>query len=865
MEVPSPLVMYNTHVWTPSPQEQEQSRLLNGSDDMGVGDREDGHIRGSSNPQQDGGNTARPRTSTQGRQKLCFTDPVAFRYLEEDPDTIVLDRRRRLEGYELYLVEQWACSRTHPTFLVCTYTGDMSKSVIVDVLSASSDPTAWSPRLKLYFDAISQYHAKPRETPYGDIMVTNLAGFPSNLTVISVPDGDVRKHREDFIVNENLKRMGCTGRAAINLQRPQQSTISKFHQLYRTSESVEIYQAVIELVKLSQKGLTMYGCLAEAYTDGLFCDITEKAITEWWTEIGVYFYNTEPSDGTLGPSTVAAVLGLLVGAYNRLKAYGAPVGKDIFDIAGMKRAVGSFQKAVKIERSRRLDRETLDRLHRATAKTASGEGWTVPRAVKSTLAEVSGKGGEMVMGIVGGKDKAGISEVETLDIDRFAQLVIGPRMRWLWLGKSKPLEVRREANDGIQGRVFSTDDQGGFIWAAQSQTQPAPGLERTDTISSLPSHGAEGKSGLGRIREAVGGKLHSQRPGHEREDTDYNETPGVTPGVTPGLSAVSSKAPEPPTTPMDQRPPQLDQALKEASPYANTKRSPQSTRLQPAMPRPSMERSASYRAQLRPAAPTESPRKQQIQREMALLRNALKAPKYTNFTAEFAYSGPKTQILRRSHSAIQTIGTQFDNFPRQNRLNRQLSFSIVEPTVLTFPDLVTDSPPPSPTALKKPSNADLFSGLTARDALAAHAQKRSRRITALQDGLVPFTESRVAHVEGLDHDAGVHLEELNSLYYQKLEEYQTLQATSADVMNSEKGQLTEGLRRIEVLGAKLDYELNALQGRVQEVEDGVDEFERGVRGVEGRVEELLGGELEGEGKRRMGWMQRVVNVLGGGK
>ena len=160
--------------------------------------------------------------------------------------------------------------------------------------------------------------------------------------------------------------------------------------------------------------------------------------------------------------------------------------------------------------------------------------------------------------------------------------------------------------------------------------------------------------------------------------------------------------------------------------------------------------------------------------------------------------------------------------------------------------------------------------MAAREAVVAHAQKRSRRIMMIQQSLVPFTESRVAHVEGLDREAQQDLEELNELYYQKLDEYQTLRATGADVMGQEKSSLGESLRRIEVLGAKLDYELNALQGRMGEVEDAVGEFEGSVVGVERRVKELLGREGEvgenGEVKRAtMSWFQRVVQVLGSGK
>ena len=168
------------------------------------------------------------KRTTQSHQKLVFCDPVAFHYLEEDPTTIVLDRRRRLEGYELYMVEQWACSRVHPTFVICTYTGEQRHSILVNVLSVPTDEGTWSPRLKIFFQAVEQVHGRERDTPFGTLMTTNLSGFPSNLTVLLVPDGDVRKHREEFIVNDGLKRMGCTGRAAISLQPPQSTTIAKF-------------------------------------------------------------------------------------------------------------------------------------------------------------------------------------------------------------------------------------------------------------------------------------------------------------------------------------------------------------------------------------------------------------------------------------------------------------------------------------------------------------------------------------------------------------------------------------------------------------------------------------------------------------
>ena len=61
----------------------------------GLVEEEDGSSNGPTNGDS---------TSQATHHRLVFTDPAAFRYLEEDPSTMVLERRRRLNGYELYIV-----------------------------------------------------------------------------------------------------------------------------------------------------------------------------------------------------------------------------------------------------------------------------------------------------------------------------------------------------------------------------------------------------------------------------------------------------------------------------------------------------------------------------------------------------------------------------------------------------------------------------------------------------------------------------------------------------------------------------------------------------------------------------------------
>ncbi|KAJ5543463.1 hypothetical protein N7535_005887 [Penicillium sp. DV-2018c] len=499
---------------------------------------------------------------SQGHQRLVFTDAVAFRYLEEDPSTVVLQRRETLQGYEIYVVEQWACSRVHPTFIITTYTGDPSHTVVVGVLSVPTNEGSWSPRLRMYFDGMKQCHAKRKETPLGTIMVTDLGSFPSALSLIPIPDGDVRKHREDFFVNEDLKRLGCAGRAGLKLQPPSAATKAKFHQLYRTSEIVPLYIAVMELVKQCQIALMVFDKLAPEYVDGLLCDVTEAAINDWWTDIGTDLYNIEPSDSGLGPTSVAALLGTLLGARNRLHAYGAPVGKDAFDIPNLKRGIGSFQKSQKMKRTRRLDRHTLDRLHRATAKAANAEGWT--DAVKSTMAELSGQGGEMVMGMVRGRDKGGIADIETLDLDTFVQCCNGERAKYLWLGKPRKSGFEDGFSRGhLPEMMLPTDEQGGYAWASRkkhsaedmhvertssgldrSWKMPEAAVEEKDNRKrGVSGRVSDARAGLGRFKDAVGLQgLRHHHHHHSRDSVDVTHDLAYRPSIDSDNELASTKS-----------------------------------------------------------------------------------------------------------------------------------------------------------------------------------------------------------------------------------------------------------------------------------------------------------------------------------
>lgn len=818
-----------------------------------------------------------------GHQRFVLNDPVAFRYLEEDPSTTTLERRRELKGYECYIVEQWTTSRSHPTFVITTYTGDPAHVIVVGALSVPTDESQWSPRLRIYFKALNQYHARRRDTPLGTLMVTNLSAFPSSLTVFPVPDGDLRKHRFDFFVNENLKRLGCTGRVGLTLVTPSSATIAKFHQLYRTSDKNEIYKSVMELVKLCQSALTLFNKLDIDYADGLLCDVTERAINDWWLEMGSEYYQSEPHDGILGPTTVAALLGLLMGARNRLHAVGAPVGKDAFDVDSMKRGIGNFQKQQRLTKSRRLDRQTLARLHRASTKAASSDSWTVPRVVKSTVAELSGKGGEMVMDVVGGRDRAGIAEIETTDIDRFVQLIYGGRAKWLWLGKpmKKAKENHDEKRTASGGLVFRPDEQGGFAWTGRKSTvdgMPVPPREQYDDLRTPMEYDTsedeeqkrglfrratgiknEAKSGLGKFKGVVGIKGHQQKLSQEDAPrTPIDEISGDK--SRPMLSrSQTSPASSPNSLTSTTQEASLDAALatQRATNNSNKRSSQQTTSSQQYggsresfLEATAEEDNEDDDNQTDNGEPVRRVETNQSSEAPARARRQSVAESHyrdqhadEELTHDPDDSNEPETVPRRTLS-LSHIETQHIQPRTADHYPRHLSFSLAEDSVLTWRSIATnDSDSDSDDTDDEPSAQYAAQELSAKTTLNLRLALKD-----LSTETAAWTRSQLTALHEFLPLASRNADKLGEVYQPRLEGLQSLQAGLEALLRDEKETLEEGGKELETLAAKLEYEIDGLRGRVEDVEAGVADFERSVDRVEERV-----GELEKEGLKGTGW------------
>ncbi|KAF2864884.1 hypothetical protein BDV95DRAFT_673127 [Massariosphaeria phaeospora] len=826
------------------------------------------------------------KSATPGNhQRFVLTDPVAFRYLEEDPGTTVLSRREKLQGYEVYLVEQWACSRAHPTFVITTYTGDPKDSLWASIISVPTDESVWSPQMRLYFGALDQYHARRKETDLGTLMITNLSGFPSSLTVIPVPEGDVRKYRELFFVNENLKRLGCSGRLGIKLAPPSSATQAKFHQLYRTSDKIPLNSSVIELVKLCQVALVVFGKLEPEYADGLLCDVTETAINDWWIEFGAEHYMVEPHDGILGPTTVSALLGMLMGARNRLSAYNAPVAKDVFDIESTKRGIAYFQKSQRLQKTRRLDRPTLESLSRATAKAASKEGWGMPRALKTTVAELGGKGGEMVMGMVGAGDKAGIAEIETVDLDRFVELVQGERSKWLWHGKPRkstndmfsrlPGEegsqsaediahklLKREStleSHGLSKRGSNTDEtkrfSDGFRIVEGSEKDKDPNSKRAAIKRATGK--IESGSGLSRIKDVVGRRGHQPKPSKDESGRVSTQQLIVDSVYTRHRDENGTSVSGSHDRPRFSQEQTRDALSTVATHQSGTNHDPSFTKTLTETPRGSNTSLAIEKA------PSDHAERNAIPKHSTDEEDPARPPTIEDSVAGSIYHGidlndklpvEETNVippfLRRTQSSDQL---EFHHALHRSEKwwPRNLSFSIAEESILTWRSLTIISP-------EEDSTASLRAALASQQLIAEDAKRLRHRLALLYNIDARWVEARLTSVQDLETQADQDITELDDMYYPRLDEYQSLREDAHEILSRERLQLQEAIRDLETLGAKLEYEIHALRSKVDDVEDGVQELERQVEFVEEKCREL-----DVVCAEREGWLHWGVRVLTG--
>ncbi len=119
-------------------------------------------------------------------------------------------------------------------------------------------------------------------------------------------------------------------------------------------------------------------------------------------------------------------------------------------------------------------------------------------------------------------------------------------------------------------------------------------------------------------------------------------------------------------------------------------------------------------------------------------------------------------------------------------------------------------------------------------------------------------QQQLDHVGALDRDATQDREQLDASYRLCAKDYQTLMARLNRLLPQQRASLMEAVRNVNVLSAKLDYELNNLVAKVEDVEDGVEGIERHVYSLELKAQEVAEDEMS-----RESWWWWVVRVVAG--
>ncbi|OBZ70442.1 Protein STB6 [Grifola frondosa] len=265
----------------------------------------------------------------------------------------VVEEQIELEGFQIYAVEKWVVERKRPVIVLTVYTGDPQHKITVTALTPQPSLTLLEMQLE-WEKAIHDLRrdgARPKETDKGILMVTSLANFRSDYTIVHIPRGNFIDVREQLYTNISLLRMGCGGRSALTLEEPSDATKDRFIAMYHVADktparSCALFNAtVLELVRLIQAALSIFGMfdICSEERNGLLCDVTCEGIQRWVLEIGEPCMKVEPMERVADPTVVAALFSLILSTRGQLHALGQVVPKDPFlDPSTFVRSLASF-------------------------------------------------------------------------------------------------------------------------------------------------------------------------------------------------------------------------------------------------------------------------------------------------------------------------------------------------------------------------------------------------------------------------------------------------------------------------------------------------------------------------------------------
>ncbi|KAH9943422.1 uncharacterized protein BXZ73DRAFT_40322 [Epithele typhae] len=252
----------------------------------------------------------------------------------------IVEEYVELGGCQIYAVEKWVVARKRPVLVVTVYTGDPRHKITVTALSPSSSLPPSEAQI-VWDEAVRNLRrdgARPKETEKGILMVTSLANFRSDYTIVHIPSGNFLDVRDQLYANIDILRMGLGGRSALTLEEPSDATKDRFIALYHVTDkaparSRDLFNStILELVKVIQASLAIFGMFefSAEERNGLLCDVTCDGIQRWVAEIGEPYLDIELSEKVADPTVIAALFSLILSTRSRLHALGYVVPRDPF-------------------------------------------------------------------------------------------------------------------------------------------------------------------------------------------------------------------------------------------------------------------------------------------------------------------------------------------------------------------------------------------------------------------------------------------------------------------------------------------------------------------------------------------------------
>lgn len=196
------------------------------------------------------------------------------------------------------------------------------------------------------------------------------------------------------------------------------------------------YSPVVEMVTIIQISLAYFDLLVgrdRDIIDGLLCEGTKSSIEQWWYTFGRLYHGIEKprNEGTLGPTTVASMISLVLSCYYKLILVDCMPAKDPFDETEFRQGIFNFQKKYNIVQDTAdgcLDALTIQKLFHAAAKFEKNEFRRITKAVKCKFQDISGKGNVVELS----------NDILTTDMDTLVGYIHYGSLGLLWKGKGRP-------------------------------------------------------------------------------------------------------------------------------------------------------------------------------------------------------------------------------------------------------------------------------------------------------------------------------------------------------------------------------------------------------------------------------------------